>query len=141
MGLAQYPEATELMITADCGRSNGYRVKLWKLELQRFADESGLLVHICHFPPGTSKWNKIEHKMFSYISKNFRGKPLLTRETVVNLIANTTTKTGLRIEAVLDENEYAKGREVSDEEISGLNIFGEVFHPEWNYAIKPRGMS
>lgn len=139
MGLAHYPEATELMITADCGGSNGYRVRLWKLELQKFADESGLLVHVCHFPPGTSKWNKIEHKMFSYISKNFRGKPLLTRETVVNLIANTTTKTGLQIQAVLDENEYAKGREVSDEELSVLNISGEVFHPEWNYEIKPRG--
>ena len=138
MGLAHYPEATELMITADCGGSNGYRVKLWKLELQKFSDESGLLVHVCHFPPGTSKWNKIEYKMFSYISKNFRGKPLLTRETVVNLIANTTTKTGLQIQAVLDENEYAKEREVSDEELSVLNISGKVFHLEWNYTIKPR---
>jgi transposase len=138
MGLLQYPEAIELMITADCGGSNGYRVRLWKLELQKFSDESGLLIHVCHFPPGTSKWNKIEHKMFSYISKNFRGKPLLTRETVVNLIANTTTKAGLRIQAVLDENEYAKGREVSDEEISVLNISGEAFHPEWNYAVYPR---
>ena len=138
MGLLQYPEAIELMITADCGGSNGYRVRLWKLELQKFSDESGLLIHVCHFPPVTSKWNKIEHKMFSYISKNFRGKPLLTRETVVNLIANTTTKAGLRIQAVLDENEYAKGREVSDEEISVLNISGEAFHPEWNYAVYPR---
>ena len=113
-------------------------MKLWKLELQKFSDESGLLVHVCHFPPGTSKWNKIEHKMFGYISKNFRGKPLLTRETVVNLIANTMTKIGLQIQAVLDENEYAKEREVSNEELSVLNISGKVFHPEWNYTIKPR---
>ena len=114
---------------------NGYRVRLWKLELQKFSDESGLLIRVCHFPPGTSKWNKIEHKMFSYISKNSRGKPLLARETVVNLITNTTTKAGLRIEAVLDENEYAKGREVSGKEISILNISGEAFHSEWNYAV------
>ena len=138
MGLERYPEAKEVMITADCGGSNGYRVKLWKLELQKFSDESGLVVRVHHFPPGTSKWNKIEHKMFSYISKNFRGRPLLTRETVVNLIANTITKTGLEIRAVLDENEYAKGREIADEEIAVLNICGDVFHPEWNYVIKPR---
>lgn len=138
MGLQQYPDAKELLITADCGGSNGYRVRLWKLELQKFADETGLQVNIRHFPPGTSKWNKIEHRMFSYISKNFRGRPLLTRETVVNLIANTTTKTGLRIQAVLDENEYAKGKEISDEEMAILNLYGDIFHPEWNYTIKPR---
>lgn len=138
MGLKQYPSGKELLITADCGGSNGYRVRLWKFELQKLADETGLLVHVRHFPPGTSKWNKIEHRMFSYISKNFRGRPLLTRETVVNLIANTTTKTGLHIQAVLDENEYSKGREISDEAIALLNLCGEVFHPEWNYTITPR---
>jgi hypothetical protein len=138
MGLQRHPNAKELLITADCGGSNGYRIKLWKLELQKFSDETGLSVIIRHFPPGTSKWNKIEHRMFSYISKNFRGKPLLTRETVVNLISNTTTKTGLKIQAVLDENEYEKGREVSDEDIAALNISTEIFHPEWNYTIKPR---
>ena len=138
MGVQQYANAKELMITADCGGSNGYRVRLWKLELQKFSDETGLEIHVHHFPPGTSKWNKIEHRMFSYISKNFRGKPLLTQETVVNLIANTTTKTGLKIQAVLDANEYSKGREISDEEIAVLNISGEIFHPEWNYIVKPR---
>jgi len=134
MGKEAYSSpVTELLITADCGGSNGYRVRLWKLELQRFSNESGLKIHVRHFPPGTSKWNKIEHRLFSYISKNWRGKPLISRETVVNLIGNTKTQTGLRVMAVLDENEYEKGKEVVDEEMNALNIKGEAFHPEWNY--------
>jgi hypothetical protein len=129
---------TELLITADCGGSNGYRVRLWKLELQRFSNETGLKIHVRHFPPGTSKWNKIEHRLFSYISKNWRGKPLISREAVVNLIGSTKTETGLRVMAVLDENEYEKGKEVTDEEMTALNIKGETFHPEWNYTISPQ---
>lgn len=136
-GKEHYPLGSELLITADCGGSNGYRVKLWKFELQKLADETGLKVHVRHFPPGTSKWNKIEHRLFSYISKNWRGKPLLTRETVVNLIANTTTKSGLKVMAVIDENEYTSGREISDQEFASLNIQGDAFHPEWNYTIRP----
>lgn len=138
MGCESYPKATELLITADCGGSNGYRVRLWKLELQKLADEIGLKILIRHFPPGTSKWNKIEHKLFSYISKNWRGKPLLTKEIVVNLIGNTRTRKGLQIRAVLDENEYIKGLDVSEEEMKAINIRGEDFHPEWNYTISPR---
>lgn len=138
MGKAVYGDpTTDLLITADCGGSNGYRVRLWKVELQRLANEIGIKIHVRHFPPGTSKWNKIEHRLFSYISKNWRGKPLVSRETVVNLIGNTTTKTGLTVMAVLDENIYETGRVVSDEEIATLNITGEEFHPEWNYTIAP----
>ena len=136
-GEEHYSSAAELLITADCGGSNGYRVKLWKYELQKIADETGLSIHVRHFPPGTSKWNKIEHRLFSYISKNWRGKPLLTRETVVNLIANTTTQTGLKVMAVIDENEYDSGREISDQQLASLNIHGDAFHPEWNYTIRP----
>ena len=136
--MSYYPKSEELLITADCGGSNGYRVRLWKLELQKFADESGLNIHVRHFPPGTGKWNKIEHRLFSYITKNWRGKPLLTRETVVNLIANTSTETGLEVRAVLDESEYKCSKKISDEEMASLNIRGEDFHPEWNYTIKPR---
>lgn len=137
MGMQSYPGAKELLITADCGGSNGYRVKLWKVELQKLANELNLKIHICHFPPGTSKWNKIEHRLFSYISKNWRGKPLITRETVVNLIANTRTNKGLEVQAVLDENEYISGIKVEDAEIKRLNIVGAKFHPEWNYTINP----
>ncbi len=138
MGLENYHFANELLITADCGGSNGNRVRLWKYELQRFSDETGLSVRVHHFPPGTSKWNKIEHRLFSYISKNWKGHPLISRETVVNLIANTKTKEGLEVFAVLDENEYQKGRKISDEEIASLRIQGDDFHPEWNYKITPR---
>jgi hypothetical protein len=138
MGSPCYGNIKELLITADCGGSNGYRVRLWKYELQKLSDELGISIYVRHFPPGTSKWNKIEHRLFSYISKNWRGRPLLTRETVVNLIANTRTKTGLEVKAVLDENEYKAGREISDDEIAALNIQGDEFHPEWNYTIKPR---
>lgn len=137
MGKPIYPQAKELLITADCGGSNGYRVRLWKYELQHFANESGLAIHVRHFPPGTSKWNKIEHRLFSYISKNWRGKPLISRETVVNLIANTETNKGLEVRAVLDENEYVTGKDVSEEDIEKLSIRGDEFHPEWNYTISP----
>jgi DNA-binding transcriptional regulator GbsR (MarR family) len=136
-GKEHYPSASELLITADCGGSNGYRVRLWKYELQKLADEVGLSIHVRHFPPGTSKWNKIEHRLFSYISKNWRGRPLLTRETVVNLIANTTTKNGLKVMAVIDENEYDSGKEISDQQLAFFNIHGDAFHPEWNYTMKP----
>ena len=138
MGKSLYSDAADLLITADCGGSNGYRVRLWKHELQKLADELGLSFHVCHFPPGTSKWNKIEHRLFSYISKNWRGKPLLTMETVVNLIGNTRTETGLEVMAVLDGNTYEKGKKITDEEFEAINISGDCFHPEWNYTIRPR---
>lgn len=140
MGQKIYSQALELLITADCGGSNGYRVRLWKIELQKFANETGLAIRICHFPPGTSKWNKIEHRMFSYISINWRGKPLVTRETVVNLIGNTRTERGLEIQSILDENEYLLGKEVSDEELAAVNMEANLFHPEWNYMIKPNAV-
>jgi hypothetical protein len=138
MGKSVYPSATELLITADCGGSNGNRVRLWKYELQKLADETSLKIHVRHFPPGTSKWNKIEHRLFSYITKNWRGRPLVSRETVVNLIANTKTDTGLEVRATLDENEYNKGRKISDDELASLNIQADIFHPEWNYTLLPR---
>jgi hypothetical protein len=138
MGVHSYSSIKELLITADCGGSNGYRVRLWKYELQRLSDETGFSIHVRHFPPGTSKWNKIEHRLFSYISKNWRGRPLLTREIVVNLIASTRTNTGLEVRAVLDENEYKAGRKISNDEIASLNIHGDEFHPEWNYTVRPR---
>ena len=138
MGKAMYQNASELMITADCGGSNGYRVRLWKIELQKLANETGLQIHVSHFPPGTSKWNKIEHRMFSYISKNWRGKPLISREVVVNLIGNTRTTKGLEICAVIDENEYKKGKKITDKEVAQLNIKCEDFHPEWNYTISSK---
>ena len=138
MGQPEYPQAAELLITADCGGSNGYRVRLWKIELQKLADELGLSIQVCHFPPGTSKWNKIEHKMFCYISENWRGRPLISRQTVVKLISHTTTRKGLKIKAKLDENVYDKGRKVTDEELAAVNIEHADFHGEWNYTIKPR---
>lgn len=134
-GKAEYSNADSLMITADCGGSNGYKNRLWKVELQKLANEINLSIHICYFPPGTSKWNKIEHRLFSYISKNWRGKPLLTKEIVVNLIANTKTKKGLTVAAVLDENKYEPGRKITDKELDSVNIIGDSFHPEWNYCI------
>jgi hypothetical protein len=141
MGKKRYPKAKELLITADCGGSNGRRTRLWKVELQRLADELGITIHVRHFPPGTSKWNKIEHRMFAFISKNWRGKPLLDRTTVINLIANTTTTNGLRIEAALDANTYQKGIKISDREMKSLNFYKEDFHGEWNYRLEPRGQS
>jgi hypothetical protein len=122
MGRIRYPGATELLVTADGGGSNGARVRLWKVALQRLADQTGLCISICHFPPGTSKWNKIEHRMFSYISMNWRGKPLVSHEVIVNLIAATTTQAGLKIEAEMDTNTYAKGIHVTDDELDKVHI-------------------
>lgn len=138
MGKPVYSKAKELFITADSGGSNGYRIRLWKVELQKLANETKMSISVSHFPPGTSKWNKIEHKMFSYISKNWRGRPLITRETVVNLIANTKTKKGLEIKALLDKNIYEKGIEVMDEVMEKINIQRAKFHGEWNYTISPQ---
>jgi hypothetical protein len=137
MGVRAYPDATRLLITADGGGSNGSRTRLWKLELQRFADETGLALTVAHYPPGTSKWNKIEHRMFSHITENWRGRPLESLETIVNLIGNTKTTTGLRIKAALDRNAYEKGITVLDEELDALNIKRHRFHGEWNYTLKP----
>ena len=139
MGRERYPEATRLLITADGGGSNGSRVRLFKVELQKLADETGLTLQVCHFPPGTSKWNKIEHRLFCHISQNWRGKPLSSRLAVVELIAATTTTTGLTVRCELDVRSYPKGIKVSDEEMAGLNITDDEFHPEWNYTIAPRG--
>ena len=136
MGKSRYPNATELMITADGGGSNGYRVRLWKIALQRFANETGLRLSVCHFPPGTSKWNKIEHRMFSYISMNWRGKPLISHEVIVNLIGSTTTRSGLMITAELDTNLYEKGLRISDAELAAVNLKKAAFHGEWNYSIE-----
>ena len=138
MGSAVYPKATRLLITADAGGSNGYRLRLWKLELQKLADETGLEIAVCHFPPGTSKWNKIEHRLFSAITQNWRGKPLVSHEVVVNLIGATTTTTGLTVKSELDMNQYPAGRIVSDAELSAIHIRREAFHGDWNYALLPR---
>ena len=138
MGRPRYPLARQLTITADGGGSNGSRVRLWKLELQKFADETGLTINVMHYPPGTSKWNKIEHRMFCHITQNWRSKPLASRMAVVELIAATTTKTGLRIESALDSRTYEKGIKVSAAEMATLDITGDSFHPEWNYTIRPR---
>ena len=138
MGRERYPQARELTITADCGGSNGARVRLWKVELQKLADETHLTLHIHHYPPGTSKWNRIEHRLFCHITQNWRGRPLTDRLAVVELIGATTTKTGLKVACVLDERTYEKGIKVSDAEMAALDITGDTFHPEWNYTIKPR---
>ena len=138
MGEVTYPQARRLLITADCGGSNGHRVRLWRRELQRLADELNLSVQVCHFPPGTSKWNKIEHRMFCHITANWRGRPLVSRQVVVNLIGSTTTCEGLRIKAGIDENAYAKGIKVTDDELATLAIERDEFHGEWNYRLLPR---
>ena len=132
MGVERYPAATRLLITADCGGSNGYRSRLWKVALQEFAQETGLTLFVGHFPPGTSKWNKIEHRMFSFISLNWRGKPLVSHEVIVNLIGATTTRQGLVIKAALDTNSYPKGKKVSDEALQAVNLTRAAFHGEWN---------
>lgn len=138
MGRERYPKAHALTITADCGGSNGARVRLWKLELQKFADETGLIIHVHHYPPGTSKWNRIEHRLFCHITQNWRGRPLTDRLAVVELIGATTTKTGLKVACAIDDSTYEKGVKVSDAEMANINITGDQFHPEWNYTIKPR---
>ena len=137
MGQPRYPDASSLLITADGGGSNGYRVRLWKLELQKLADELNMPVSVCHLPPGTSKWNKIEHRLFSFITKNWRGKPLVTHQVIVELIASTTTSTGLKVQSCLDERAYAKGRRVTDRQLADLHLVPDHFHGEWNYTIHP----
>jgi hypothetical protein len=140
-GRRLYRHARRLLITADGGGSNGYRRRLWKVELQRLADETGLVVQVCHFPPGTSKWNKVEHRLFSFISSNWRGEPLRDYETVVRLIAHTTTAKGLRVTCRLDRRSYPVGRKVGDAEYASVNIKPHSFHGEWNYRIQPRQKS
>jgi hypothetical protein len=138
VGRERYGAADRLLITADGGGSNGSRVRLWKYELQKLADETGLILQVCHYPPGTSKWNKIEHRMFCHITQTWRGKPLVSRLAVVDLIAATTTKTGLTVRCELDESSYPKSIRVTDEEMTTLNIATDAWHPEWNYTISPR---
>jgi transposase len=137
LGRGRYPDAKALTITADCGGSNGNRTRLWKTELQRLADESRLEICVLHFPPGTSKWNKIEHRLFSFISMNWRAKPLISRQVVIDLIAATTTRTGLDVYARLDEGTYPKAIKISDTQLAAVNLQGHAFHPEWNYTITP----
>jgi transposase len=138
VGNKAYPNAKELFITADGGGSNGGRVRLWKLELQGLADEVGIPIRVSHYPPGTSKWNKIEHRLFSFITMNWRGEPLISHEVMLNLIANTKTKTGLSVKAELDKREYPKGIKVPDAEFATINMVRDDFHGEWNYSISPR---
>jgi len=138
MGRRTYPHADSLLITADSGGSNGVRLRLWKWELQRFANDTGLTVQVCHLPPGTSKWNKIEHRMFSFISKNWRGKPLLTHATIVNLISATRTQKGLTVRCVLDRKKYPKKIKVTDEQMQTLRLTPNRFHGDWNYTIHPQ---
>ena len=138
LGQSRYQDANRILITADCGGSNGARVRLWKTELQRLADQTGLSITVAHLPPGTSKWNRIEHRLFAFITQNWRGKPLLTHQVIVQLIASTTTEKGLTVQCRLDENAYDKGIKVSDAEMATLNITPANFHGEWNYTIKPR---
>lgn len=139
LGKKRYPRAAEIMITADGGGSNGYRLRLWKKELQAFADQAKLSITVCHYPPGTSKWNKIEHRLFSFISINWKGHPLTSYEVIINLIANTTTETGLKVYAVLDDRRYELHKKVTDEEMKKIRLTPDTFHGEWNYTIDPRG--
>ena len=138
IGRPRYTSMRALMITADCGGSNSARSRLWKVELQKLADEIAMPIKVCHYPPGTSKWNKIEHRMFCHITQNWRAKPLTSRAAVVELIAATTTKTGLRVACALDERTYEKGIKITDAEMAALDIRGDTFHPEWNYTVHPR---
>jgi hypothetical protein len=137
-GRRLYPKTRDLLITADAGGSNGWRLRLWKLELQKLADETGLALSVCHFPPGTSKWNKIEHRLFSFISSNWRGEPLRDYETIVRLIARTTTAKGLKVTCRLDRRKYPTGRKVTDEEMKRVNLERNKFHGDWNYTIRPQ---
>jgi Rhodopirellula transposase DDE domain len=137
MGHKVYPRAKRLLITADSGGSNGSRIRLWKIELQKLSNETGLSISVCHFPPGTSKWNKIEHRLFSFISQNWRGKPLISHEVIVNLISSTATKTGLQVECEIDRNSYPRGIKITDKELKAVNLLKDSFHGEWNYTIKP----
>jgi hypothetical protein len=138
MGRARYPHATKLLITADCGGSNGARVRLWKRELQNLANELGIAITVCHLPPGTSKWNRIEHRLFSFITQNWRGKPLVSHQAIVQLIAATTTDTGLKVRSEIDANTYPAGVKVTDDEMDAINILRHKFHGDWNYTIRPQ---
>jgi hypothetical protein len=138
MGEEVYPQAKRLLITADGGGSNGSRLRLWKLELQNLADETGIAIAVSHFPPGTSKWNKIEHRLFSFISKNWRGQPLTSLKVIVSLIAATTTKKGLKVHAEIDDRKYPQGLKIADKEMAQINLHRDSFHGEWNYEIRPR---
>ncbi len=137
LGSERYPQAATLQITADCGGGNGNRTRLWKLELQKLADATGLAISVCHFPPGTSKWNKIEHRLWSLIAKNWRGRPLVSHEVIINSIAATTSESGLQVYAQLDARDYPKGITVTDAELAAVNLVSDEFHPEWNYTINP----
>ena len=137
LGKPAYPDAKRLQITADCGGSNSSRTRLWKTELQQFANDTGLQIQVCHFPPGTSKWNKVEHRLFSFISKNWRGQPLASYQVIINLIAATKTSTGLQVYARLDENDYPDKIKITDTQLAAVNITRHHFHPEWNYTITP----
>ena len=139
VGKSQYPQAKRLLISADGGGSNGSRVRLWKWELQQLADETGLTITVCHLPPGTSKWNQIEHRLFAWISQNWRGKPLVSYAVILKLLAATTTEAGLSVQCQLDMNSYPTGRTISDEEMATLSLVPDSFHGEWNYTIGPRG--
>jgi hypothetical protein len=141
MGRDRYPTKKSLLINADCGGSNGARLRLWKYELQNLADELDLTITVCHLPPGTSKWNKIEHRLFSFITQNWRGRPLVSYQTIVQLIAATTTKTGLTVKAELDTNAYPAGVKITDAQMQQLNLQRHDFHGDWNYTIRPRGPS
>ena len=138
MGTQRYPQAKQWVITADGGGSNGHRVRLWKLELGRLAKETGLDIQVHHFPPGTRKWNKIEHRLFSFITMNWRGRPLISHAVIVNLIARTKTRSGLKVRVELDTADYPKGLTVSDADLSAINIERNEFHGDWNYSIRPR---
>lgn len=140
MGQTNYPDATELLITADGGGSNGSRIRLWKAQLQQFCNEINMPISVSHFPPGTSKWNKIEHRLFSFISMNWRGKPLTSFETILNLISSTTTSSGLTVRAEIDLNSYPKGRKISDAQMRMIDISRHEFHGEWNYTIRPQSI-
>jgi hypothetical protein len=141
MGQPRYPNATRLLITADGGGSNGSRLRLWKLKLQQLADELGIAITVCHLPPGTSKWNKIEHRLFSFITQNWRGKPLVSHQVIVQLIAATTTKAGLKVRAEIDHNSYPSGIVVKNAELAAVNLTRHDFHGEWNYTIAPKSLS
>ncbi len=137
MGLIRYPDATRLLITADAGGSNGYRVRMWKTELAKLAAETGLDITVCHYPPGTSKWNKIEHRMFSFITMNWRGRPLTSYRAIVELIAATTTESGLTIRAARDEGYYPRGMKITDEQLAAVPLHRHDWHGDWNYRIAP----
>jgi Rhodopirellula transposase DDE domain len=138
LGGERFPAARGLLITADCGGANGNRTRLWKVELQKLADQLGMPISVCHFPPGTSKWNRIEHRLFSHISMNWRGQPLISHQVIISLIAATTTRSGLKVHARLDQSHYPKKIRVSDRDLAAVDLVGDAFHPEWNYTISPR---